>query len=741
MKLKNIFFISIFLLIFPFKIDYSYSQEDKEIRINAYFEKALKLSKFGHADESISMINKILEADKHNAPAYNVLAKIYINLGSPNDLSHAENTIRKAIKYAPNNPDYHITYVNIVIAQGFKENAAKYLEKILMQFPNNVEMLYLLSNLYHEYYTKLQNLVSGDPKAIMNDIILKIIQERGHDTFQAIFDADDSSPTIFFDKFAREQLIKTHEMYKKVTALDSSYKDTDRYMTILAYRTEDWNEMIRLSKHWIQRDTADYNGYLFLGLGYLRSTEYAGADSAFQQFTKRLHRLDRMQFDYFDQFLSSNQQQLTLKLLPFELNEFRENFWKSRDPLYMTDYNERKLEHYGRVAEATLLFSSPDGAIEGWKTDRGKIWVRYGPPVRRIKNLNFSQTKSLTAKLSNPDPFQDEDLYEFWYYNNYVIMFYEFPLWSGRAQFVDSRNWSTTQFVEQLQKRAPETYTMKIEGKQITFPYYALNFRGNKGTTRVEIFYEFPINGFIHKEENGKFIARAKQGTFLFNKYWNEVERNERELKNISPVYIDSTSKGKLFGHNNFDVYPGQYHMAIEVMDRNSKNVGTVHAPLEATKYSYDSLQISDILLATSIEPKTSAELITIDNLNYTPQIDRTFKKPQTIFLYFEIYNLQVTGVPGNNKYQLEYSVQYKKSENDRGWSVSHALGRLFSFSKNEFELATTAEYKGLSSVENMYIELDPASLDPGMYQLNLQVIDQLANKVAEKKTVFYLRE
>ena len=100
-----------------------------------------------------------------------------------------------------------------------------------------------------------------------------------------------------------------------------------------------------------------------------------------------------------------------------------------------------------------------------------------------------------------------------------------------------------------------------------------------------------------------------------------------------------------------------------------------------------------------------------------------------------------MTGVPGNTEYQVEYSVQYKKSAEEQEWSVSRIFGKLFNLSKGEFELATTTIYSGINPVDNMYIEIDPSDLDPGIYQLKLTVKDMLANKTTQKHTEFYLIE
>ncbi len=56
---------------------------------------------------------------------------------------------------------------------------------------------------------------------------------------------------------------------------------------------------------------------------------------------------------------------------------FIEQFWRDRDPTPGTARNEAKEEHYRRLAYANELFAA--AAAPGWKTDRGRIYVVYGP--------------------------------------------------------------------------------------------------------------------------------------------------------------------------------------------------------------------------------------------------------------------------------------------------------------------------------------------------------------------------
>jgi GWxTD domain-containing protein len=61
-----------------------------------------------------------------------------------------------------------------------------------------------------------------------------------------------------------------------------------------------------------------------------------------------------------------------------ERDIFIENFWQRRDPTPDTEENETKEEHYRRIAYANEHYAA---GKPGWKTDRGRIYIMYGPPT------------------------------------------------------------------------------------------------------------------------------------------------------------------------------------------------------------------------------------------------------------------------------------------------------------------------------------------------------------------------
>ena len=75
------------------------------------------------------------------------------------------------------------------------------------------------------------------------------------------------------------------------------------------------------------------------------------------------------------------------------------SLWKDMDPTPETEHNELMDEYYRRVSYANENF---DGWKDGWETDRGMIYILFGPP---------DQVERTNPSMSN------STLYQIWTYN------------------------------------------------------------------------------------------------------------------------------------------------------------------------------------------------------------------------------------------------------------------------------------------------------------------------------------
>src|ERR1039458_7296449 len=68
---------------------------------------------------------------------------------------------------------------------------------------------------------------------------------------------------------------------------------------------------------------------------------------------------------------------LSLKTDP-EREHFMQQFWERRNPTPGSPDNAFRNEHYRRIGYAVMHFGWQ--AVPGWKTDRGRIYIAFGPP-------------------------------------------------------------------------------------------------------------------------------------------------------------------------------------------------------------------------------------------------------------------------------------------------------------------------------------------------------------------------
>ena len=87
------------------------------------------------------------------------------------------------------------------------------------------------------------------------------------------------------------------------------------------------------------------------------------------------------------------------------------NYWKKLDPTPETEYNELMTEFYTRVDYTLKNFSTISG-VKGVKSDRGKVFLKYGKPdkTERSSNLQGKVVETwIYDKLHRKFVFVDED--------------------------------------------------------------------------------------------------------------------------------------------------------------------------------------------------------------------------------------------------------------------------------------------------------------------------------------------
>ncbi len=104
-------------------------------------------------------------------------------------------------------------------------------------------------------------------------------------------------------------------------------------------------------------------------------------------------------------YLFSVDEQTAYNLLasPEERNKFVRDYWQRNDPSPETPtYNEMNKAFVERIDLANFFLSSIEEFVDGWKSDRGKVYIFFGPPTE-IHRSPFGPTA--------------ESKYEIWVYS------------------------------------------------------------------------------------------------------------------------------------------------------------------------------------------------------------------------------------------------------------------------------------------------------------------------------------
>ncbi|MCU0246881.1 MAG: GWxTD domain-containing protein [Bryobacter sp.] len=92
---------------------------------------------------------------------------------------------------------------------------------------------------------------------------------------------------------------------------------------------------------------------------------------------ERRKREERLRKELETPFRKWLNEDVTYIITDEEREQFIEQFWRRRDPTPDSEENEFKEEHYRRIAYANERYAS---GIPGWKTDRGRTYITFGPP-------------------------------------------------------------------------------------------------------------------------------------------------------------------------------------------------------------------------------------------------------------------------------------------------------------------------------------------------------------------------
>ncbi|HEV2177253.1 MAG TPA: GWxTD domain-containing protein [Terriglobia bacterium] len=460
-----------------------------------------------------------------------------------------------------------------------------------------------------------------------------------------------------------------------------------------------------------------------------------------------------------------------------EREQFIEAFWERRNPNPGSPENEFKEEYYRRIAYANEHFAS---GIPGWKTDRGRIYITYGPPDEidsHPSGGSYERPEEEGGGETSTYPFED------WRYRyidgigeNIELEFVD-PSLSGEYHLtMDPGEKDALLHVPGAGLTELESLGLASKTDRFTRADGMTTGRALGGQPEsMEEFTRLDLFAKIFKAPEVKFndlkaVVTHKISSSLlpFSVRTDFIRITEESV--LTPITIQVANKDLEFQnkdgvmHGVLDIYgelstlsgriantfedsvaldvpehdfqsyvnrksvyqkalplrPGHYKLSVVVKDDNNGQVGSTDIGIIVPDYADDKLSASSLILADLIQQLPTNQVGTgpfvIGGTKVRPSVGDVFTRDQNLGIYMQVYNLQ----PDPKTHRPSASIQYDISKDGKP---------LFTHT----EQASTAQV----TIDKL-LPLKP--LQPGKYTVELKVTDNVRQQSVSPTATFQVQ-
>ena len=625
-------------------------------------------------DYRIGLLRKALRVDGDRADVCAALGALFMQKNTPASRLRADRYIYRAIVLDPENIAYHLSYATLQRKKGFRYNARRYFEKVLSIDSTQVDAACEVGDYY------LQDM-------------LKYVDARR-------FDGGGSMRS-----FAMESVQTAADYYHYALAHDPYCKRAYYGLGMLSIEGGYKEDLIVIAQALLDRWPQDRDGLLFLGLGYYAAEKYEAAGRAY----------DRA----YAQMDSVGQAAMTSIELLGGGDEAPALFWQKRDPLFLSPVNERKLAHRGRVAYANLRFGLPDEGIAGWETDMGKVWIRYGRYVNRVRTLIPHR--------------------EIWTYEDFSMDFFSFDSVHWKLESMRDERWALVpggwgrSQILSPNFYLPERYVDPYRDQKYGLPVQVGFFKAKEKQVKVALSWGIPKRQLQYLKLYETYQADLYAGIFVHRSNGEEVTSVRWQPEAFRDVWTDSLKERYLLDQRDLILAADQQDadslaLALEIKDVGKKTVGVFRDTVFVQTFPDDVISMSSVLLASHAgDGKEGIEVI--------PNPLRTFGADELLYIYFEIYNL-VRDEFGQTDFSVTYRVgppDLRRFSDKRDRKAIAQLG----ISDDRWRISVSTDYRGGEMQEPIYLAVDLSELGPGVHLLSIVVTDRQTGLQAWRETLF----
>jgi GWxTD domain-containing protein len=590
--------------------------------------------------DQIDALRRFVRKHKKHAPVCDRIARLFMSMDTPRHRQRAKYWVKRAVRLDPENPVYQITAGDLLWEQGFWHNAEAQYREVLEQHPEHAEAAYRIG------YRSLR----------------QFLQSR-----------DSRGPAR---TFAGAESRRAVDFLRKAVAADPTMGDALLQLGLTYIEMDLYDKVLSLTRRFTKEDDANADALLLAGLAYQAKGEYKEACSRYNRALAVMPEDERVALES-TLLIADDPPNASASgpvhghtTSPDSARTVLDAFWRERDPLLLTEYNERQMAHYGRVFYASLRFEDPLNGLKGWETDMGKAFIKFGPPpYKRSRGLDYPRGTSENASefWTNTEFYfvpshRPENPMAVWRYESFTLAFrggsnpnsWVFD-WAGdrrRGRRLMPRRPPSAQIFRETPPRYIDPYLRRKH----SVPHQVTAFREGNGV-RVEISYALPRSRMM--SEHDSRVYSIDDGLFLFDRTWNEIASDRRQVNfswdepdSATRTRMDSIRTSYLFDRSQLNLDPGTYHLVLEARDPVSHTIATFR---DAYTFAYPDtgLIVSDLLLASKIEPRSETQDSHRD-LAIDPNPIRTFDADNPVFVYLEVYNLKQNAF-GRTDYQITY--------------------------------------------------------------------------------------
>ncbi|MDE2888296.1 MAG: tetratricopeptide repeat protein [Gemmatimonadota bacterium] len=357
------------------------SDDTRRTPVESLFGEGMRLFEAGNPDAAFRKFRAALGIDSKHAPSLVGVGHVYLKRG---DLDKAEDAFmdarRRKRKYGPAHNGLGMVYMQ---KEKGLQWAIKYFQDAISVDRTYAEAYYNLARAYREI---------GDTKELMAYRRLSKIAPAHSDVWFRI-------GRIYKNGEAGEyvQRERAESAYQRQLEVNPDHAEARLDLGEVLTELERADEAVMVLTPLVESgNPLQQRSLVALAEAYLKQREFDRADVLFDRYLENLGA--DTQAVYYDlRMVVEEEREKFESAPPAKWKTLSEKYWASRDPAPATAANERKLEHYRRVAYSLEHFGKDRFP---WDV-RGDVYVRYGRPahVSSSENIRFeTDSKAIRIK-------------------------------------------------------------------------------------------------------------------------------------------------------------------------------------------------------------------------------------------------------------------------------------------------------------------------------------------------------